>query len=300
MEKKLNIDVAESISELESMMKAFLLKNPPYRVIFRGKGLEFDGYRDFTPDDDASDIDWKASNRSNKLLVRKYIEERDLKIMFIVDISENMVFGSTEKLKCEYCAEFCAALSHLILSAGDNIGFIFFNDKIRRMVAPKGGDKRFNVFLDELSNAEIYGGKSKINEVLDFLVDYLDPDLTAVIIVSDFIKLNKDTEKILSLFSGKFETMAFMIKDPLDKALPDYKGEVVVEDPESGEKVIIDPSIVKEDYEKFVKEQEELARKVFTKSGVDFLELNTGEKFTFLLSEFLRERAEQGRYIAPK
>jgi uncharacterized protein (DUF58 family) len=281
-------------------MKNFLLKNPPYRIIFRGKGLEFDGYRDFTPDDDAGDIDWKASTRGNKILVRKYIEERDLKIMFIVDISENMVFGSTEKLKCEYCAEFCAALSHLIISEGDNVGFIFFNDKIRRMVSPKGGNKRFNAFLDELSNADIYGGPSRLNEILDFLIDYLSPDLTAVIIVSDFIKLNKETARILSLYSGKFETMAFVIKDPLDKTLPDYKGEVVVENPETKEKVVIDPSVVKKDYEKKVKKQEELMRKVFMKSGVDFLELDTSKKFTYLLSEFLMERAEQGRYIAPK
>ena len=72
-----------------------------YTSIFRGKGLEFDTYRNYSPGDDASFIDWKASARANELLVKEYVEERDVKIFFLVDVSSSMVFGSTEKLKNE-------------------------------------------------------------------------------------------------------------------------------------------------------------------------------------------------------
>ena len=89
MQEKLNVNIPERISEFETIMRHFRVKNIIYKVLFRGKGLEFDSYRDFTQDDDASFIDWKASKRANKLLVRQYIEERDLKIFFVIDGSIN-------------------------------------------------------------------------------------------------------------------------------------------------------------------------------------------------------------------
>jgi len=83
--KRLNVDVAESITELRAVLKQFKLKRDIWRVLFRGKGLEFDGYRVFSPEDDAEDIDWKASSRGQKLLVKRYKEERDMKIMFLIE-----------------------------------------------------------------------------------------------------------------------------------------------------------------------------------------------------------------------
>jgi len=96
MERKLNLDIAGAVSEFEAYMREFLVKKIIYKIIFRGKGLEFDSYREFYPDDDAKDIDWKASTKANKLLVKQYVEERDLNIMFVIDISDNMLFGSTD------------------------------------------------------------------------------------------------------------------------------------------------------------------------------------------------------------
>jgi uncharacterized protein (DUF58 family) len=146
IKRELNLDIAGGISEFERLAKEFTLRIPLYKIIFRGKGLEFDSYRDFAPDDDASEIDWKASMRSNKLLVKQYIEERDLKIMIIVDVSDNMIFGSTEKLKCEYAAELSAALAHLIISSNDKMGFALFDEGIKNMVFPEKGTKQFEVF----------------------------------------------------------------------------------------------------------------------------------------------------------
>ena len=121
MEPKLKVDFAKVVSELERVMKKFKLKRILYRTIFRGKGLEFDRYRDFNPDEDASSIDWKASLKANTLLARQYIEERDLDFYFVVDVSNSMMFGSSDKLKAEYAAEIVAALGHLILNSNDNL-----------------------------------------------------------------------------------------------------------------------------------------------------------------------------------
>src|SRR3989339_852812 len=118
---KLNVDVADAITQLESMIKEFKLKRDIYRLIFRGKGLEFEGFRSYSPDDDASDIDWKASSRAQELLVKQYKEERDLKIVFMLDVGSNMVFGSTKKIKCEYALELIAALTNLMLYFNESI-----------------------------------------------------------------------------------------------------------------------------------------------------------------------------------
>ncbi len=298
--RKLNLDVGDSISKFEKLMKKFLVRKVLYRIIFRGKGLEFDGYRDFSPIDDANDIDWKASARANKLLVKQYKEERDLKIMFVVDVSENMLFGSTEKLKCEYAAEVCATLAHLIVNSGDKIGFAFFNDKITEIVPPKPGMRQFSIFVDSLSNPLNYGGVSKINGPLDFLLNYLDESVIGVIIVSDFIKVKKDILKTLNLFSSRFDTIALMIKDPIDKTLPKIDREVIIEDPVTKEQLLINPILAKRLYEKNAIEQTNIVKKIFTDAGVDFLELTTDKEFLFPLADFLKERVKKGKFITPR
>lgn len=293
MEKRLNVDVAKAVTEFEAYMKEFAIRRILYRIIFRGKGLEFDSYRNFSPDDDANEIDWKASARANNLLVKQYIEERDLKIMFIIDVSDNMLFGSTEKLKCEYVAELSAALAHLILDYNDNIGFVFFSDKIKKIVTPKKGTKQFNMFVDDLSNPEEYGGTSEIKKSLESLLDSLDSSINAVFIISDFIRINKSIQTTLNLFRHKFETVAIMIRDPLDKKLPETNDEVVVEDPVTKKQLIINPSIVRGGYEKNALEQENKVKEIFREANIDLLNLTTDQIFAPSLAEFLRERIEK-------
>ncbi len=297
MEKKLNLDIATSISDFEEYMKEFSIQRIIYRVIFRGKGLEFDSYRQYTPDDDAGDIDWKASVKANQTLIKQYIEERDLKIMFLIDVSDNMLFGSTEKLKCEYAAELCSALGHLILNYGDNIGFMLFSDKIVAQALPKKGMKQFDNLVGELSNPDNYGGPSDVERKLDFFLDYLDKSINAVILVSDFISIKETALATLDLFSNKFETMAIMIRDPLDKEMPELKGEIVIQDPNTKKQMIIDPSILKKSYEKNALEHEQMVKRILTEAGIDFLDLTTDKNFAPVLSEFLKGRVEKRKYI---
>ena len=99
--QKLNVNAPKAITDFEAVAKEFELSEKLYRIIFRGKGLEFDKYREYSPDEDASNIDWKASLRSNKLMAKQYIEERELNIIFVVDdkiiINSHLNSFSTEK-----------------------------------------------------------------------------------------------------------------------------------------------------------------------------------------------------------
>jgi len=295
--KKLNLDIPGAISDFESVMREFLIKRVVYRGVFRGKGLEFDGYRNFVPDDDASFIDWKASARTNKLLVKKYIEERNLRIMFVVDVGDNMVFGSQKKLKCEYAAEVSAALGHLIIGSSDKLGLLLFSDKIVKILMPELGMNQFGLFSDYLSDSKMYGGNSKIEGVLDYLIDYLDESIGCVIIVSDFVKFNKNLFSKFELVANKFETMAIMMKDPLDVTLPDFGREMLFEDPVTHKQMIINPKIARKVYEKNALEQEKIAINTFKNCNIDVLKLVTDKSFAEPLANFLKERVIKGKYM---
>ncbi len=288
--QKLNVDIAGSISELQAMLKEFRLKVKIYKMFFRGQGLEFESYRDFSPDDDAKNIDWKASSRAQKLLVKQYTEERDLKIMFMIDVGSNMVFGSTEKIKCEFITELVAAFSMVMLHANDRIGFVLFSDTIKHFVDCKGGEKQFQIFVDHLSNGLNYGGATNIDKSLDFALNYFDKSISAVVLVSDFLKVTKETEKKLSLLSNKFETIAIRVRDPLDITLPVLEGEVVLENSATRQQVIINPHVAKRTYERYALEQGKIVENMFKQSEIDYLDLITDKSFAAPLAIFLKER----------
>jgi len=299
MERKLNVDIAEKVSELETLVKRVLPKNIMYRVLL-GKGLEFDGYRDFTQNDDASNIDWKASVRGKRLLARKYIEERDLKFMFLIDVSDNMVFGSTEKLKCEYCAEFCAAVSHLILGSGDRFGYALYNDEIVKFGVPLIGTKQFDIFSNFLSDPLNYGGASNLDKILNNLILTLDKSLSMVFIISDFINVDETYKKNLELLAALFETVAIIIRDPLDNSLPEVSGEVVIQSSKTGERLLINPKIAKNAYAANSKQQLDSVKKMFKDFNIDFLELNTANPFSVDFVDFLKTRIIGGRIVKIK
>lgn len=292
MKKSLNVDIGRSIAEFQAAMKEFELKYKLYRIIIRGKGLEFDSYREFSQDEDATAIDWKASMRANKLLAKKYKEERNLKVIFIIDIGENMVSGSAKKLKCEYALEVIAAFAHLIITSGDKIGYVTFNDEVRDYVRAGGGRRQFNRMVSDLTNPEIYYGASDLNKALDFIINYVI-NIDSLIIVSDFLGFDGVSAKKLSLIASKTETLALMVKDPIDRTLPDVSGELVIEDEKTGQQLLVNPSVVKNAYEKFSLEQEDFLKKICRQYDIDIIELITDKGFVPHLSEFLKRRTKK-------
>ena len=287
-ERKLNVDIAGSTADFESVMKEFYLKTKLYRLLFTAKSLDFDGYRDYSTLDDASSIDWKASVRANRTLVRKYKEEEDLKVVFLVDMGENMVLGSKEKLKCEYATELTAALSHFIMGSKDKVGYIFFSNEVIDYVAPGRGDNHYRLAVDILTRPQNYVGGSDIKKAMTYFLEYVHAN--AAIIVSDFSSFDESCIDTLNLMSSKVETIALLVKDPLDKTLPDVSGELVVENPRTGQQVLINPSIAKKGYEKNILKKEAMVREAFASAGVDYAEFMTDQAFVPILAEFLKAR----------
>ena len=126
-----------------------------------------------------------------------------------------------------------------------------FNDKISQFIPPKGGNNHFFTLVDLLSKPEIYEGGSNFGNALRFLLDYVSKSIDAVFLISDFLKVRENVLDNLFLVAHKFETVGIMVKDLLDITLPNVNKEIVVEDPLSGQQILINPSKVKEIYEKF-------------------------------------------------
>lgn len=293
MEQKLKVDFAKSISEFESAIKKFKLKRILYRTVFRGKGLEFDRYNNFESGGDASFIDWNASLKANTLLIRQYIEERDLDFYFVVDVSSSMMFGSSDKLKAEYAAEVVAALSHLVLNSNDNVGLVMWTDKAVRVLPPVNSRNQLYLINDYLSNPEFYEGSFNFEGMIKFLLKLIKSS-SVIILVSDFIHLNKNCEESLKVLSSKFETLAIMVRDVLDGELPSNMPPLVLEDFYSGNQILVDPKIASARYNISTLRQKHLTERLFLDSNIDLLGLTTNESFIIPLVSFLKRRTKGG------
>jgi len=285
-----------SISEFEGAMKIFPVKKILYKAVFRGKGLEFDSYRDFAEgSDDSSLIDWRASLRANRLLARSYVEERDLNIYFMLDVSNSMLFGSGSKLKAEYAAEMIVALSRLMVSAGDRVGLIMFSDDIVKILHPSNSKNQFAIFTKFLSDTSLYGGGFDLDKAINHALMNVHSPYTIFILVSDFIRVRKDIDRRLRMMGSKFETIAIMVRDKMDENLPETKYQISVQDPYTGKQILLDPAIAAEKFRLSSLRQKGMLKDLFRKSKTDLLELRVDEKFAIPVSTFLKNRAAGGR-----
>ncbi len=297
--RKININLTRIINQLSINIKKIVQSKlvGRYKSVFKGKGLEFEDFRDYTPEDDYYRIDWKASQKANKLLVRDYVEERRIKVYFIVDTSESMLFGSTEKLKHEYAADVAALLGYIALNSGDAFGFAFFNEKIIKFVKPVTGKRQFFIFLKELSDSKNYGGKFDIEGSLQHLFNLIE-ERSLVVILSDFLGVKRNFEKVIRLYGKKFDTIAIMIKDPRDEKLENV-GEIVLQDPYSNRTLLIDTKVLNKKYEAYAKREEESIKDIFSKNDIDFVKLVTNKPFlSSLIALFKRRGSRKNESVA--
>lgn len=297
MKKKLNVDIDKAIKRLNIITRELMSTQMAgnYVSIFRGRGLEFETYRNYTPADDAGLIDWKASARAKELLVKEFKEEKKLEVFFLVDVSNSMVFGSTDKLKNEYAIETVAALAYAIIAAGDKIGFALFNDKVTHKFPAESGPKQFHRLVHVLTDPENYGGKFNLENALEFSLNYVKKKGSILFIVSDFLGMKNDEwQKYLRWVSVKYDTICLVVRDPRDKYLP-KSGQVVVQDPYSEREVIIDTDLISDIYTKYANQNEIQLKQIAKSSKSDILFLYTDLPFEKPLISLFRMRAQKWR-----
>jgi len=296
MAKKLKVDLTIGLKRLEVFTKGLVntgfLGN--YQSVFKGRGLEFANYRAHMPDDDASLIDWKASVRANQPLVKEFVEERNLNVFFLIDVSNSMILSSIPKLKCEYAAELVSCLSYAMLKSGDNVGYALFNDSIVKETPPIGGAKQFYIFSEILTDPKMYGGNDDLKKAIRFAIDRLK-ERTLLFIISDFIDMQQGWEKELEFAANKFDVIGVMIRDPIDKAMPGGMGQMGIIDPYSGARMLIEPKRMKEAYARETRRNERELNETFKDNNCSFLNLTTNKSFIEPLIELFRVRAKKWR-----
>lgn len=295
--KFFKVDLVPALKRLEILAKGLASSKiiGAYKSVFKGKGLEFSDYRGYTLEDDAALIDWKASARTNELLIRQYTEEREVNVFFLVDCSSRMLFGSTEKLKAEYNIELVASLAHAILEAGDSVGLALYSDNVKAKISPSRGKTQFYEIIKLLLNPAYYeGGGFNFQSAVKFIFNYLK-ETSVIIVVSDFLDWSDELEKSFELLKTKFDIVCIMVRDPRDRILPSGAGEIVIQDPKSGKTMLIEPELIKEAYENVVKEQEKNIRNTLSKEGVDFTDIQTDKPFIKPIINLFLKRATRWR-----
>ena len=265
-----------------------------YKSAYKGSGLEFEGFRKYMLEDDSSLIDWKASVRTNKMLIKEFREERNLNIYFLFDVSNSMLFGSGAKLKSQYGAELIASIAYASILNDDSVGLGMFTDKIIRGLKPIPGEKQYYFLLGSLTNQKLYGGGFDLNAALNFVLEFLEQG-SILIIVSDFIGLKEGWEKNFKMMCNKFDVITMMVRDARDKELPINVGDVVIESPYGKEKLSVHPKKINEKYKSYVKKQENQLKIFFEEAGSEFLNLRTDKDFVNPLIKMFKQRESKFR-----
>ncbi len=209
-----------------------------YESVFKGRGMQFDEVREYTPGDDIRTIDWNVTARTGKPYVKRFVEEREMTVMFVVDLSASGDFGTVNKAKNELAAEFCAVLAFAAAKNNDKVGLLIFTDQIELYIPPKKGISHMLRLIRELMYFKMPKRRTNISQALDYLAKVVRKKAT-VFLVSDFIET--DLKKPLSLINKRHDIIAVLVRDKAEITLPGI-GLIEFTDAETGEIILVDTS----------------------------------------------------------
>ena len=260
-----------------------------YLSAFKGKGIEFDEVREYADGDDIRSIDWNVTARLDKPYVKKFIEEREMVVLLLIDLSGSLDFGTQKQLKKDLALDFCSCVAFSALQNNDRVGLVLFTDKVEKFIPPRKGRKHVMRILRELLFFKPKNKTTCIDAALSFAQHLLKKHST-LFLVSDFMDpfLNK---KKIKRTSRKHDLVSVILKDKLEEMLPAL-GLMRLEDPETGKTRLVDTSS-KRVLEYLKHQHDQRMRKIeglFTSSGVDFIPLYTGQDPIKPLIRFFRAR----------
>lgn len=207
-----------------------------YESVFKGRGMQFDEVREYVPGDDVRTIDWNVTARTGRPYIKRFVEERELTVIFAVDLSASGLFGTVNKFKNELAAEFCAVMAFAACKNNDKVGLLVFTDRIELYIPPKKGTRHALRIIRELLYFKMPKRKTDIPGAMDYLGRVLKKRAT-VFLVSDFIE--RDFKRPLALVNKRHDLVAVSVRDKAEKKLPNV-GMIELEDAETGEIVVVD------------------------------------------------------------
>jgi len=261
-----------------------------YHSTFKGRGMEFDEVREYVPGDDIRSIDWNVTARTGTPHIKKYVEEREMTVMLVVDVSASNLFGSGTQMKRDLAAEAAAVLAFSAIRNNDRIGLILFAEEVEKYIPPKKGTRHVLRLVRELLSYKPRGKGTRIIPALDYL-NHVSSRKNVTFLISDFM-FDDRYEQLLKITARRHDFISVVIGDKREIAWPDV-GLVLWRDAETGERTLVDTS------SRRVREQLALAQTrrassiddLHKKAGIDTIRLFAGEPYEREFIKFFRQRA---------
>jgi uncharacterized protein (DUF58 family) len=259
-----------------------------YESMFKGRGMEFDEVREYQTGDDIRSIDWNVTARTGTPHVKRYVEERELTVIFMVDLSASGTFGSIRQTKNEVAAELCALLAFSAVKNNDKVGLIVFTNQVEMFIPPAKGTTHVLRLIRELLNFSPGQKDTDIPAAIEYL-GRVTTKKSVVFLISDFLDIA--FEKQMRVIGKRHDLIAMSIADPREITMPDV-GLIELEDAETGERVLIDTASdsVRRRYETLGTDRQKRLKDLFRAMGIDHLEILTGRNYVRELVRFFRTR----------
>lgn len=264
-----------------------------YRSVFRGRGMEFDEVREYQPGDEIRTIDWNVTARAGQPFIKRYCEERELTVLFLVDISASGAFGSGSQSKLDMMIEMAALLMFSALKNNDKVGLQLFADEVQSFYPPRKGKGNVLRLIREMLAVDPVRSETNLESALQYL-NRVQKRRAVVFLISDF--QTEASRKALAISNGRHDLVAITVSDPREAALPDV-GFISLQDAETGEIIEVDtrhPEVRAMFAEQALERQESLTTSL-RRAGVDQLSINTAEPYVTSLRRFFESRGRRSR-----
>jgi len=264
-----------------------------YQSVFKGKGIEFEHLREYLPGDDVRTIDWNVTARSSHPFVRQFVEERELTVVIMLDISTSLTFGTQHHLKSRTAAEVCALLAGAALKNNDKVGLLLFTDRIERYIPPRKGNRHLFKMIREALFLKPVGTGTDIAGALEYLNRIMKRS-AVLFLISDFYAPGFATT--LMMAQARHDVVAVAITDPAEVDLPPV-GLIKLDDAETGESRLVDTTDaeVRRRYQSNGMMMRDERKRLLRSAGADFVEIMTDTSYLQTLVGFFRRRGRRLR-----
>ena len=279
-----------------------------YHSVFKGRGMAFEEVRQYQPGDDVRLIDWNVSARSNDIFIKLFVEEREMTVMLIVDMSASGSFGTSPQNKREIIAEMAAVVAFSAIKNNDRVGLIIFTDHVEKFVPPKKGKKHVLRVISEILSYRPRRRQTQISAGLEFL-GRVTKRRSVVFLMSDFIEetaprtgqapgseMSASLERALRIVSRRHDLIPVTVADPLELDLP-RAGLLSIADLETGEEILFDSSGPEgRAFAAHVRQSKLDRENLFRRLRLDFINVRTDQPYLASLVDFFRTRERRMKH----
>jgi uncharacterized protein (DUF58 family) len=264
-----------------------------YQSVFKGRGIEFHEVREYAPGDEIRFIDWNVTARTGHPFIKKFVEERELTVMLLLDMSASSYFGTSVQLKMQLAAKICSLLAFSAIKNNDRVGFIAFTDRIEKFIPPRKGLRHVLRVIRETLYFKPQGSGTDINVALEYLNRVMTRK-SVVFIISDFFA--PDFKKRLAVTNKRHDVVAVTITDPRELELPDV-GLVKLFDPEKRRDFVLDTSdrALRLEYAQKNEKRAKERSRLFSSVCVDAIDVRTDVPYAKSLMRFFKIRERRMR-----